>query len=58
MRRRQRRRRPHAGPGDRTYDLANGTQATTQPGPVYLWFVLTDSHGGIDFASAEFDVTP
>lgn len=27
-------------------------------GPVYFWTVLRDSRGGIDFASAEIDVTP
>jgi hypothetical protein len=27
-------------------------------GPVYFWTVLRDNRGGIDFASAEIDVTP
>jgi hypothetical protein len=32
--------------------------APTTPGPVHLWMVLRDSRGGVDFASAELDVTP
>jgi hypothetical protein len=32
--------------------------APMTPGPVYFWTVLRDDRGGIDFASAEIDVTP
>jgi hypothetical protein len=32
--------------------------APTTPGPVHFWTVLRDDRGGIDFASAEIDVTP
>ena len=32
--------------------------APMTPGPVYLWTVLRDDRGGIDFAAAEIDVTP
>jgi hypothetical protein len=32
--------------------------APATPGPVHLWAVLRDSRGGVDFASAEIDVTP
>jgi hypothetical protein len=43
-------------------DLQTFTQnvwhAPETPGPVYLWTVLRDDRGGIDFASAEIDVTP
>ena len=35
----------------------SGPRPTT-PGPVYLWMVLRDNRGGIDFAAAEIDVTP
>jgi hypothetical protein len=28
------------------------------PGPAYLWTVLRDDRGGIDFAAAQIDVTP
>ncbi|HSS40206.1 MAG TPA: hypothetical protein VLT58_15670, partial [Polyangia bacterium] len=36
----------------------NQWTAPTTPGPVHLWAVLRDNRGGIDFASAEIDVTP
>jgi hypothetical protein len=36
----------------------NSWTAPTTPGPVYFWFVLNDSRGGVDFASAQIDVTP
>jgi hypothetical protein len=43
-------------------DTATFTQnvwtAPTTPGPVYFWTVLRDDRGGVDFASAEIDVTP
>ncbi len=32
--------------------------APESPGPVYLWAVLRDDRGGVDFAAAEIDVTP
>ncbi len=32
--------------------------APETPGPVHFWTVLRDDRGGIDFASAEIDVTP
>jgi hypothetical protein len=32
--------------------------APMTPGPVYFWTVLRDDRGGIDFATAEIDVTP
>ncbi len=32
--------------------------APTTPGTVHFWTVLRDDRGGIDFASAEIDVTP
>jgi hypothetical protein len=32
--------------------------APMTPGPVYLWTVLRDDRGGIDFVAAEIDVTP
>lgn len=33
-------------------------RAPTTPGPVHVWMVLRDSRGGVDFASAELEVTP
>lgn len=36
----------------------NTWTAPAQPARVYFWFVLTDSRGGVDFASAEIDVGP
>ncbi|HVY40479.1 MAG TPA: hypothetical protein VHM31_21220 [Polyangia bacterium] len=36
----------------------NEWTAPATPGPVHLWAVLRDNRGGIDFASAEIDVTP
>jgi hypothetical protein len=36
----------------------NEWTAPTTPGPVHFWAVLRDNRGGIDFASAEIDVTP
>lgn len=36
----------------------NTWTAPATPGPVYLWMVLRDDRGGIDFAPAEIDVTP
>lgn len=36
----------------------NVWHAPETPGPVYLWTVLRDDRGGIDFAAAEIDVTP
>ncbi len=35
----------------------NVWHAPATPGPVYLWTVLRDDRGGIDFAGAEIDVT-
>ena len=35
----------------------NVWHAPETPGPVYLWTVLRDDRGGIDFAAAEIDVT-
>ncbi|HLK92389.1 MAG TPA: hypothetical protein VKZ18_21015 [Polyangia bacterium] len=32
--------------------------APDTPGPVHFWTVLRDDRGGVDFASAEIDVTP
>ena len=32
--------------------------APATPGPVYVWTVLRDDRGGVDFAAAEIDVTP
>ncbi len=32
--------------------------APNTPGPVHLWAVLRDDRGGVDFGSAEIDVTP
>jgi hypothetical protein len=36
----------------------NEWTAPAAPGPVYLWAVLRDNRGGIDFSSAEIDVAP
>lgn len=36
----------------------NTWTAPTTSGPVYLWTVLRDDRGGVDFASAEIDVMP
>jgi hypothetical protein len=36
----------------------NVWHAPETPGPVYLWAVLRDDRGGIDFAAAEIDVSP
>ncbi len=36
----------------------NRWTAPTTPGPVHIWAVLRDNRGGIDFASADIDVTP
>ncbi len=36
----------------------NTWTAPTTPGTVYLWAVLNDSRGGVDFASAQINVTP
>ncbi len=38
--------------------VQNEWTAPATPGPVHLWAVLRDNRGGIDFASAEIDVTP
>ncbi len=35
----------------------NTWTAPETPGPVYLWMVLRDNRGGIDFGAAEIDVT-
>lgn len=43
---------------DPTTYTQNDWTAPTTPGPVHLWAVLRDNRGGIDFASAEIDVTP
>lgn len=51
---------------DATGRTADQTETFTQnvwtapqtPGPIYFWAVLRDNRGGIDFASAEIDVTP
>ncbi len=51
---------------DATGRTSSETEAFTQniwtapadPGPVYLWTVLGDSRGGVDFAAVEIDVTP
>ena len=51
---------------DATGRSATETETFTQnvwtapmtPGPVYFWTVLRDNRGGIDFATAEVDVTP
>ena len=36
----------------------NSWTAPTTAGPVYLWAVLNDSRGGVDFASMQINVTP
>lgn len=45
-------------PDDPTTFTQDAWTAPTTPGPVHLWAVLRDDRGGIDFASAEIDVTP
>jgi hypothetical protein len=52
------------------HDVTGRTQTDTEtftqnvwtapetPGPVYLWAVLRDDRGGVDFAAAEIDVAP
>ena len=48
--------------GRTSADLATFTQNTwtapTAPGLVHFWFVLNDSRGGVDFASADIVVMP
>jgi hypothetical protein len=56
--------------GSFDHDVTGRSQADTEsftqnvwhapetPGPVYLWAVLRDDRGGIDFAAAETDVSP
>jgi hypothetical protein len=43
-------------------DVPTSTQnvwhAPETPGPVYLWAVLRDNRGGVDFAAFEIDVSP
>jgi hypothetical protein len=47
------------GSGETETFSQNGWTAPATPGPVYLWAVLRDDRGGIDFtAQAEIDVTP
>jgi hypothetical protein len=36
----------------------NVWHAPETPGPVYLWAVLRDNRGGVDFAAFEIDVSP
>ena len=52
----------HDATGRSPAELATFTEnvwtAPMRPGPVYLWTVLRDDRGGIDFAAAEIDVTP
>ena len=36
----------------------NTWTAPTQPETVHFWFVLNDSRGGVDFGSADIEVTP
>jgi hypothetical protein len=53
-----------AGQSDAAAESAGETftqnvwHAPETPGPVYLWTVLRDNRGGIDFAAAEIDVAP
>jgi hypothetical protein len=46
-----------AAPTDGETFTQNVWHAPETPGPVYLWAVLRDNRGGIDFAGAEIDVS-
>jgi hypothetical protein len=47
-----------AGQADVPTSTQNVWHAPETPGPVYLWAVLRDNRGGIDFAAFEIDVSP
>ena len=46
------------GEDDAALSVSNGWLAPSAPGMVYLWLVLRDSRGGVDFASYALDVSP